>query len=83
MDALNLNFKEGIFDIVFDKATLDSLTTTENSLKQTATYMNEVYRVLKANGHFICVSSVAPDARLDHFRHKGLNWDIKYVKIRK
>ncbi len=83
MDALKMNFKDETYDVVFDKATLDALTSSSNSMKDTAKYISEVYRVLKPNGTYICVSSSAPELRMDHLRQPGLNWDVKFVKIRK
>lgn len=58
MDALNMTFENEEFSVIIDKGTLDALmpnndeTTVENINK----YFNELKRVLKSGGRYICIS---------------------------
>ncbi|CAG9854953.1 unnamed protein product [Phyllotreta striolata] len=58
MDVLNMSFENDEFSVVLDKGTLDALmpddsTQTLENIKQ---YFDEIKRVLKIGGRYICIS---------------------------
>lgn len=55
MDATNMeHIPEDCFDIIIDKALLDTLLCHENNLHKVEDYLFEIFRVLKSTGTFIC-----------------------------
>ena len=60
MDACNMSFENEKFDIIFDKATLDSIRCGMNFQFQVDQYLKEIRRVLKPEGIFICISHAKP-----------------------
>ena len=67
MDVLDMKFKNGEFDIVLDKGTLDSVLCGDNSAPNVDKMLNEVYRVLSPNGIYICVTYGVEEQRKDYF----------------
>ena len=63
MDARSMEFKDGTFDCVINKATMDAILCGENSLSNVASFLSEIHRVLKPNGVFITVSYGTPENR--------------------
>ena len=58
MNAENMSeFTDGQFNVVIDKALLDSMLCGENALPIVDKMINEVYRVLCDEGVFIIVSN--------------------------
>ncbi|XP_058793465.1 eEF1A lysine and N-terminal methyltransferase homolog isoform X2 [Phymastichus coffea] len=58
MDATKMTYSDGKFSVVLDKGTLDALMsdTNESTIASTTKYLNEIKRVLKNNGRYICIS---------------------------
>ncbi len=57
MDVLDMNeFKQGEFNIVLDKGTLDSILCGDNSTPNAEKMLSEIHRVLAPNGIYICVT---------------------------
>lgn len=58
MDALNMSFNNGEFSVVLDKGTLDALMPNdeENTIENVIQYFNEIKKVLKSGGRYICIS---------------------------
>ncbi|KAJ8920718.1 hypothetical protein NQ315_004857 [Exocentrus adspersus] len=58
MDALNMSFNAAEFSVVLDKGTLDALMpdSSTETLSKINQYFNEIQRVLKNGGRYICVS---------------------------
>ena len=82
MDARDMKeFKNETFDIVFDKALLDSMLCGENALPEVDKMINEVYRVLKDGGTYIIISNSAEDYRKNLFDKK--KWEYKVMEIEK
>ena len=54
------------FQIVIDKATLDSLVCCEGDQKKVEMMLINVYRMLAPGGHFICASRGAPETRMGY-----------------
>ncbi|KAJ3675714.1 hypothetical protein LUZ60_004756 [Juncus effusus] len=56
MDMTELQFPDETFDAVLDKGGLDALMEPEIGTKLGTKYLNEVKRVLKTGGKFICLT---------------------------
>mmetsp|Transcript_3275 Transcript_3275/g.3238 ORF Transcript_3275/g.3238 Transcript_3275/m.3238 type:complete len:222 (+) Transcript_3275:17-682(+) len=82
MDATNMeHIPDDCFDIVLDKALLDTLLCSENNLQKVEDYLFEIYRVLKSTGIFIIISHGLPLSRLDYFDQD--KWTIEPISIPK
>ncbi|CAE7895114.1 EEF1AKNMT, partial [Symbiodinium sp. KB8] len=82
MDARALNFPDECFDVVFDKATLDTILCAANNTNQAQAYVSEVYRVLKPGGLFLVVSHSGPSCRLHHLVQDPLrSWQIQVARL--
>jgi SAM-dependent methyltransferase len=94
MDMMDMQYEEGTFDVVIDKATMDVIMTdnkdpwnpSQEVKERAAKVMTNIHRVLKKDGLFLQISFDQP-----HFRKKlllegsGLQWngDIKQKNIDK
>ncbi|KAI3853853.1 hypothetical protein MKX03_001181 [Papaver bracteatum] len=56
MDMTQMQFKDGIFDVVLDKGGLDALMEPELGPKLGTQYLAEVKRVLRTGGTFVCLT---------------------------
>ncbi|CAG9826229.1 unnamed protein product [Diabrotica balteata] len=58
MDALNMTFDNEQFSVVLDKGTLDALMPDDSkaTIENIKKYFNEISRVLRVGGRYICVS---------------------------
>ena len=82
MDVLDMkDFQEGEFNIVFDKALLDSILCGENALDTVKIMLKEIYRVLIDEGYYIIVSNSDESTRKDLFDDKM--WEYKFLEIPK
>ncbi|KAL1832636.1 hypothetical protein ACET3Z_002287 [Daucus carota] len=83
MDVRNMSaFQSDSFVAVIDKGTLDSLLCGHNSRENAAKMLQEVARVLKANGVYILITYGAPTYRLQLLR-EAHSWSIKLHVIGK
>lgn len=64
MDARLTDFPPSYFDIVLDKACLDSILCTFSGQSRSIKFLRETDRVLKEDGAYICVSYGLPEHRL-------------------
>ena len=82
MNVLDMkDFQEGQFNLVFDKALLDSILCGEDALETVKTMLKEIYRVLADEGYYIIVSNSNESTRKDLF---DLNlWEYKFMEIGK
>jgi len=76
MDARAMDFKDGTFDCVIDKGTLDSILCGESSVANAKKTLSEIYRVLVPNGVYIMISYGAPDHRLHYLKKPDLHWKV-------
>lgn len=57
MDCLEMTeFKQGEYNIVMDKGTLDSVLCGDNSVPNAEKMLSEIHRVLSPNGIYICIT---------------------------
>jgi ubiquinone/menaquinone biosynthesis C-methylase UbiE len=83
MDAKQLRYENSFFDIVIDKATMDSVLCGDNAFQDVAMMTKEVQRVLKIHGVYILVSYGDPDSRKMHLQQEHLNFDIQIQCLKK
>ena len=82
MDVLDMKaFQDDEFNLVFDKALLDSILCGENALDTVKTMIKEIYRVLQDEGYYIIVSNSDESYRKELFDEKL--WEYKYCEIGK
>ncbi len=82
MNVTNMKeFTNGSFNVVFDKALLDSVLCGENALPIVDKMINEIYRVLVNGGYYIVISNGNEDTRKHLFNNDM--WDYKMLEIEK
>ena len=82
MDVTEMSeFPNNSFNIVFDKALLDTVLCAENALPIVDKMINEIYRVLVNQGYYIIISNGSEDKRKNLF--KSDLWDYKMLEIEK
>ena len=73
MDVRELEFENESFDVVIDKGLLDSILVKKliksgnYSILNSEKMLNEIYRVLRQKGIYICISYGTPKIRGDIF----------------
>ncbi|TNJ28508.1 Endothelin-converting enzyme 2 [Giardia muris] len=77
MSVMDLTYPDAAFDVVIDKGTLDSLLCGENGKETSTKALEQIFRVLKPQGYYICVSYANPDMRMVFFTQDSLDWDIE------
>ena len=82
MDACDMNFDNGNFDIVIDKGTLDSILCSDESSHNANRCVAEINRILQPNGSLFCVSYGIPDYRSQYFETIP-GWNLNIEKIQK
>ncbi|KAL0223502.1 hypothetical protein P9112_002892 [Eukaryota sp. TZLM1-RC] len=83
MDVKRLDFPSESFDVVIDKGTIDAILCGKDSFDNAHAAHKEIQRVLQPNGTYINITYGTPEARLDHFKQPGLNWNIEFKTIPK
>ena len=82
MNVCEMNeFKDKTFDVVFDKALLDTILCGENALLVVEKMMKEIYRVLKDEGYYIIISNASEDGRKLMFDTNL--WEYSVMEIEK
>jgi hypothetical protein len=56
MNVRDIKNKDSMFDLVFDKSTIDALLCGEKSFVNVALIMKEVQRILKVGGIYMKIS---------------------------
>ena len=74
-------FANKSFDVVFDKALLDTMLCGENALVTVEKMMKEIYRVLNDEGYYIIVSNANEDSRKLLFDENM--WEYSVMEIEK
>eukprot|EP01027_Heterolobosea_sp_BB2_P013939 GEZU01020062.1.p1 GENE.GEZU01020062.1~~GEZU01020062.1.p1 ORF type:complete len:140 (+),score=36.32 GEZU01020062.1:182-601(+) len=83
MDVCSINFPDASFDIVIDKATLDSVLCGESSTRRSAAMLSEISRVLKPGGKYLVISYAKPPNRLQFLEKPEYRWTITIETIAK
>ena len=83
MDVRSLQFEDNTFDVVIDKGTFDSVLCGDGSAPNAEQMLNEVHRVLSANGVYICITYGVPESRLSFFQKKEYEWTVFQHKVAK
>mmetsp|Transcript_1809 Transcript_1809/g.3905 ORF Transcript_1809/g.3905 Transcript_1809/m.3905 type:complete len:212 (+) Transcript_1809:50-685(+) len=84
MDARALDgVTEGSFNIVLDKATLDSILCGEGSTHNAQKVLSEISRVLMPNGAYIAISHGQPSYRLTYLQKPEFGWNVKIYTVHK
>ena len=82
MNVTNMEeFTNESFNVVFDKALLDSVLCGENALPLVEKMINEIHRVLVNGGYYIVVSNGNEDTRKHLFNPEM--WEYKMIEIEK
>lgn len=72
------------YNVVLDKGTLDTILCGDNSEANVEKMLQEINRVLKSNGVYICISYGNNDQRKEFLKNKAINfWDVKVDKVAK
>ncbi|KAM9315588.1 EEF1A lysine methyltransferase 4 [Gastrophryne carolinensis] len=84
MDARQLQFPDGSFDLVIEKGTLDSMMVDEKDPWRVTTatvclvdeVLSEVSRVLAPNGCFVSITFSPPHFRTRHYAQLKYDWSV-------
>lgn len=84
MDMMNMEYENGLFDIVIDKATMDVVMTdnkdpwnpSEQVRERAKKTLQNCYRVLKDDGLFIQISFDQPHFRTKLLLDPEFEWDF-------
>lgn len=83
MDARSLQYQDGTFDAIIDKACFDAILCGDNSGPNSEATLNEIHRVLSPNGVYICITYGVPENRLQYFTKKDYEWSVFTQKVAK
>lgn len=83
MDARELKFAPGFFDLVIDKCMLDTVLCGEKSYVNAAIVTKEVQKVLKIGGVYMIVSHGDPSSRLIHLNREHLGFEVSIQCVKK
>ena len=81
MNALDIEYEDEQFDIIFDKATFDCILCDIQANKKAKIYMDEIYRLLKPKGYFFMISNSEPENRNKYLLKKGYKFNILVHRI--
>lgn len=80
-DVRDMDFPDGVFDLVIDKGTLDAILCGNEGTKNAAQMLHEIQRVLHPGGQFYLVTYGTPGMRMNHLRQRFLPWDIRVFEL--
>ena len=69
MDALNVEYEDEQFDVIFDKATFDCILCDIGADKKAKIYIKEIYRLLKHKGYYFLILNSEPTKRIKYLRN--------------
>jgi len=84
MDVRNLKYGDNIFDVIIDKAVMDTLQTDKASKTLESDineFLSETSRVLKAGGKFYQITWEIPCLREYWTKDEKYNWEIEYEQV--
>ena len=83
MDMLSMSYSDGSYDCVVDKGTLDAIFSNndEETLTLVDVIFDEIERVLKTSGRYICIT-LAQDYILDKILDRfGSHWLLRVHRV--
>ncbi|CAK9000076.1 unnamed protein product [Durusdinium trenchii] len=83
MDGRSMELPDANFNVVIDKACLDSILCGEGSTHNAQKLLTEVSRVLQPNGVYIAVSHGQPSYRLTYLQRPEFGWNVKTYTVQK
>eukprot|EP00927_Polykrikos_kofoidii_P076613 TRINITY_DN73679_c0_g1_i1.p1 TRINITY_DN73679_c0_g1~~TRINITY_DN73679_c0_g1_i1.p1 ORF type:complete len:213 (+),score=35.92 TRINITY_DN73679_c0_g1_i1:55-693(+) len=83
MDVHALDIPDEIFNVVIEKALLDSQMCSQEPLGAALKMLQEISRVLLPGGVFLCVSHSPPQFRSPALQRDEFKWKVKTEKIMK
>lgn len=83
MDARQMDFNPETFNVVVDKAMLDSILCGEGSTHNAQKMLMEVSKVLKPDGVYVVVSHGHPAYRLTYLQRQEFGWNVKIFTVQK
>ncbi|XP_006637823.2 EEF1A lysine methyltransferase 4 [Lepisosteus oculatus] len=86
MDARNLAFPEGAFDVVLEKGTLDAMMVEEKDPWKVSPHtaslvhqvLKEISRVLKPGGRFVSITFAQPHFRKRLYAREQFGWSVRH-----
>merc|ERR1711982_52509 len=83
MGARAMELPEGKFNVVIDKATIDSILCGEGSTHNAQKMLSEISRVLVPDGVYIAISHGQPSYRLTYLQRPEFGWSVKIFTVQK
>merc|ERR1712048_1044219 len=83
MDARAMEAADGSYNVVIDKATIDSILCGEGSTHNAQKMLQEISRVLQPNGVYVAVSRGQPSYRLTYLQRPEFGWNVKIYTVQK
>merc|ERR1712182_156640 len=83
MDGRSMDLPDRHFNVVCDKACLDSILCGDGSTHNANKLLTEVSRVLAPNGVYICISHGQPSYRLTYLQRPEYGWAVKIFTVQK
>jgi SAM-dependent methyltransferase len=69
------------FDLIVDKALLDSLLCAEDGASKASAAVQEMYRLLNPGGVYVVVSFAEPERRQAFLLGEGLDWEVSVHEL--
>ena len=84
MDVLDMSFEDSVFDCVLDKGTLDTIFsgTDDVTVQKVNRMFDEVGRVLRIAGRYICITLAQQHILEKLLRHFESGWLIRVHKVK-
>lgn len=77
-NVLDMKYQNESFEVVIEKALLDSILCKKDGTRDAFKMLKEVHRVLVSKGYFICISHGDDESRLGYF-DKNLWEEVSFV----
>merc|ERR1711934_201050 len=78
-DVTKMPYANDTYDYVFDKAVLDAILCQEGGTRKSQKYLEQVARVLKPHGTFICISTGKQEVRRSYFESSFQDVQCEYI----
>eukprot|EP00455_Lapot_gusevi_P022854 TRINITY_DN2379_c0_g1_i1.p1 TRINITY_DN2379_c0_g1~~TRINITY_DN2379_c0_g1_i1.p1 ORF type:complete len:226 (+),score=82.28 TRINITY_DN2379_c0_g1_i1:83-679(+) len=79
-DVRELPYRDGSFQYVIDKGTLDAILCGSDSERNAMAMLRQIERILVPKGRFIVVTYGNPDSRLNYLS-RVQNWEVTYEVV--